>query len=139
MKEKEVAGENEEEKEGKKILWHPHGKTDRYNTVWKQRTALASTPRRLHPLGAEGLVQYRYFCEVHRHMHIHIHIDIKMNIRIIIHIWIKAVTNIYINKNNKPLYIHGVKLKPNILRSGYIIEINMSMWKSWVCFKFLKS
>ena len=40
MKEKEVAGENEEEEEGKKILWHPHRKTDRYNTVWKQRTAL---------------------------------------------------------------------------------------------------
>ena len=55
MREKEVVGENEEEEEGKKILWHTHRKTDRYNTVWKQRTALASTPRRPYPLGAGGL------------------------------------------------------------------------------------
>ena len=120
MKEKEVAGENEEEEEGKKILWHPHRKTDRYNTVWKQRTALASTPCWLHPLGAEGLVQYRYFCEVYRHMHIHIHIDIKMNISIIIDILIKEVTNIYINKNNKPLYIGSFFMSMYIFVTAFI-------------------
>ena len=71
-------------------------------------------------------------------MHVHIHIDINMNRGIKIHIWIKAVTNIYINTKNEPIYIQGVKLKNIIISSGSIIEINMSIWMSRCMFQIFK-